>query len=122
MDSILNSIKKLLGPTEDYTHFDPDITLHINSAFAILHQLGIGPKEGFTISDASTTWNQYLQDEKMLEYVKTYIYLKVRLAFDPPATSAGMESIKEMIKEYEWRLTVTADELNARESEATTDG
>lgn len=74
MDSITQSIKKLLGPTEDYTHFDADIILHINSAFASLQQLGVGPEEGFTIQDAGATWQDYFGDEKTLEFVKTYIF------------------------------------------------
>lgn len=120
MESILNSIKKLLGPTEDYTHFDPDIVLHINSAFANLHQLGVGPEEGFTITDSEAKWSDYLEDKKTLEFVKAYIYLKVRLAFDPPTIGSVIESVKEAIKEYEWRITVAVDELKKKESEAAT--
>jgi hypothetical protein len=120
MESILNSIKKLLGPTEDYTHFDPDIVLHINSAFANLHQLGVGPEEGFTITDSEAKWSDYLEDKKTLEFVKAYIYLKVRLVFDPPTIGSVMESVKEAIKEYEWRITVAVDELKKKESEAAT--
>ena len=119
MDSILNSIKKLLGPTEDYSQFDTDIIMHINSAFAVLGQLGIGPDDGFSISDDTAAWHDYLQDEKSINFVKTYIYLKVKLQFDTTTmSSASIESFKEMANEYEWRLTVAADEIKARESEA----
>lgn len=119
MNSILNSIKKLLGPTEDYTQFDTDIIMHINSAFAVLGQLGIGPDDGFVISDDSTTWDEYLQDEKSINFIKTYIYLKVKLQFDTTTmSSTSIESFKEMVNEYEWRMTVAADEIKARESEA----
>ena len=115
MDSILQSIKKLLGPAEDYSHFDADIILHINSAFAALHQLGVGPEEGFTIQDAGATWQDYLGDEKRLELVKTYVYLKVRLLFDPPTMGSVMEAAKEALRETEWRITVAGDEVRERE-------
>lgn len=114
MDSILQSIKKLLGPTEDYTHFDADIILHINSAFASLQQLGVGPEEGFTIQDAGATWQDYLGDEKTLEFVKTYIYLRVRMLFDPPTMGTVMEAMKEALRETEWRITVAAEEIKGR--------
>lgn len=104
MDSILNSIKKLLGITEEYTHFDPDLILHINSAFMILNQLGVGPETGFYISDNSKTWDEYVSEEENLEAVKTYVHLKVKLMFDPPQSSIVMESMKQMISELEWRL------------------
>lgn len=109
MDSILTSIKKLLGITEDYIYFDQDIIMHINSVFMILNQLGVGPKEGFVISDSSNTWNEFSSDELKIESVKTYIYLKVRLMFDPPQSSAVMESINRQISELEWRLNAAVD-------------
>ena len=84
MDSILTSIKKLLGIAEEYEHFDPDIVMYINSAFSVLTQLGVGPEEGFRIEDASKTWSEFLYDDPRLEFAKTFIYLKVRLAFDTP--------------------------------------
>lgn len=111
MESILTSIKKLLGITEEYTHFDTDIILHINSVFMILNQLGIGPVNGFSISDKSATWDDFLPaDNKNFEAVKTYIHLKVKLIFDPPLSSAVMESMKQMISELEWRLNVEAEQ------------
>lgn len=111
MESILTSIKKLLGITEDYTHFDSDVITHINSAFFTLTQLGVGPSEGFSIKDSSETWDDFLSNanSKNLEAVKSYVYLKVKLLFDPPLTSSVTEAIKSQISEYEWRLNVEAD-------------
>ena len=109
MDSILTSIKKLLGITEEYTHFDADIIMHINSVLTILTQLGVGPAEGFRIEDASVTWDDYLSNKLYFEPVKTYIYLKVKLMFDPPLSSAVMESMNRMIGELEFRLSAAAE-------------
>lgn len=109
MESILTSIKKLLGITEEYDQFDPDIIMHINSVFMILTQLGVGPSEGFSIEDDTAVWTDFIQDAKKLESVKTYIYLKVKLAFDPPLSSAVIESMNRLINELEWRLNVAAE-------------
>lgn len=103
--SILNSIKKLLGITVEYTHFDPDIVMQINSAFSTLNQLGVGPEEGFSIEDSSAVWTDFIQDDR-LNFVKTYIQLKVRLAFDPPTSSALMESFNRQLDELTWRLSI----------------
>lgn len=108
-ESILTSIKKLLGITEEYTQFDTDIVLHINSVFMILNQLGVGPEEGFSISDKTDTWSDYVDESMNLEAVKTYIGMKVRLLFDPPLSSTVMECMKQMISELEWRLNVQVD-------------
>lgn len=108
-DSILTSIKKLLGITEEYEHFDQDIIIHINSVFMILNQLGVGPSNGFSIMDKTAVWSDFIVDKKNLEAVKSYIYLKVRLLFDPPASSAVMESMNRMISELEFRLNVSAE-------------
>lgn len=108
-ESILTSIKKLLGITEEYTQFDTDIIMHINSVFMTLHQLGVGPEDGFRISDKNDTWDDYLPDGSNLESVKSYIGLKVRLLFDPPLSSTVMECMKQMISEMEWRLNVQAE-------------
>lgn len=102
-DSILTSIKKLLGLEEDYTAFDTDITIHINSAFSTIQQLGVGPSEGFRIVDKNEKWSDYLLDKEK-DMIKSYIYLKVRLVFDPPASSYGITAIKNEITEYEWRI------------------
>lgn len=109
IESILISIKKLLGIAEEYEHFDSDIIMHINSVFSILNQLGVGPSEGFSIKDKSATWKDFLSDSQKLESVKSYMYLKVRLLFDPPLSSGVMESMNRMINEFEWRLNVEVD-------------
>lgn len=109
MESILTSIKKLLGITEEYEHFDMDLIMHINSVFMILTQMGVGPAEGFVIEDETATWNDFDQNLIKVEAVKTYIYLKVRLLFDPPASGTVTESINRMISELEWRLNVAAE-------------
>lgn len=109
MESILTSIKKLLGITEEYDQFDPDIIMHINSVFMILTQLGVGPSEGFSIEDDTSVWSDFIQDVKKLESVKTYIYLKVKLLFDPPLSSAVIDSTNRLINELEWRLNVAAE-------------
>ena len=108
MESILTSIKKLLGIDELYTHFDADLVMHINSVLMILTQMGVGPSEGYTIEDDSTTWNEFIPDLKNFEAVKTYIHLKVKLIFDPPTSSAVIESMNRMISELEWRLYAAA--------------
>lgn len=108
MESILTSIKKLLGISEEYEHFDSDIIMHINSALMILTQLGVGPAEGFMIEDSTSTWIDFLGDKTNLEAVKSYIYLRVKLLFDPP-NSAVIESINRQITELEWRLNVNAE-------------
>lgn len=108
-DSILTSIKKLLGITEEYTHFDADVLMHINMAFMVLYQLGVGPSTPFSIEDASATWSDFLGDSTDLAGVKTYIYQKVKLVFDPPQSSAAITALKENIAELEWRLNVTVD-------------
>ena len=109
MDSILTSIKKLLGITEEQTNFDQDIIMHINSVFSILTQLGVGPSEGFLIEDRRAIWSDFLEENTNLELVKTYVYMKVRLMFDPPLSSAVMDSINKIISELEWRINITVD-------------
>lgn len=109
-ESILTSIKKLLGIDDAYTHFDPDIVMHINSVFAILTQMGVGPANGFSISGKDENWSAFISDRPdVFSLVKSYIYLKVRLLFDPPLSSAAIESINRQISEFEWRLFVAAD-------------
>lgn len=107
--SILQSIKKLLGLDADYTPFDTDIIMHINSVFMVLRQLGVGPTNGYSITGANETWADYIGDQSMYEAVKTYVYLKVRLVFDPPSNSSVIDAMKSLISEYEWRLNVEAD-------------
>lgn len=109
MESILTSIKKLLGIAEEYTHFDTDIIMHINSVFSILTQIGVGPSEGFSIHDSYAVWTDFLPEDTRLEMVKSYVYLKVKTMFDPPDRSAVMESMNRMINELEFRISVTVD-------------
>lgn len=104
-DSILNSIKELiLGHSED-TDFDTDLIIHINTALSYLHQLGVGPEEGFEIIGATETWSDLLENEKALKMVLSYVYLKVKVMFDTP-TGGVLNSYESQIKELEWRLTV----------------
>ena len=109
MDSILTSVKKLLGLTEAYTAFDPDLIMHINSVLMILRQMGVGPAEGFAIRDAAATWSDFMADCPDIEAVRSYVALKVRLLFDPPQSSSMMEATKNLIGELEWRLYVMCD-------------
>lgn len=112
MDSILTSIKKMLGIQEDYEHFDTDLILHINSVLMTATQIGVGPAEGFAIQDKTAVWADLTNDEKKLNAVKSFVYLKVKLLFDPPANSAAMQSLKELASEFEWRLNVAAESTN----------
>lgn len=110
MESILTSIKKMLGIAEDYTQFDADIIMHINSVFTTLTQLGVGPSEGFYIEDEAAEWNDFIPDLNKLQAVKTYIYLKVRLIFDPSSLgSSTLAAYERQIQELEWRLNVSAE-------------
>lgn len=105
-DSILQSTKKLLGIDADITAFDQDITAHINTVFMILTQLGVGPAGGFAIHGAEESWSDFIEDSIKAEQVKTYIYLRVRLLFDPPSTSFVIDAITKSYQELEWRLNV----------------
>lgn len=108
-DSILITIKKMLGLDSDYTPFDTEVMVHINSVFSLLAQLGAAPSEGFYIDGAEEKWSDYFPDPSAAQLIKTYIYLKVRLLFDPPATSFVIASMEKQIQEYEWRINVMAD-------------
>ena len=109
MDSILISVKKMLGIAAEYTHFDADIIIHINSVFMILNQLGVGPKERFSISSDVETWDEFTNDNLTIESVKSYMYLKVGLLFDPPTSSNVLEARNRLVSELEWRLNAIAD-------------
>lgn len=111
-ESILTSIKKLLGIDESYTFFDADVLMHINTVFMILYQLGVGPSTPFMISDKSAVWSDFVGDATDLAGVKTYIWAKVKLVFDPPQSSAAVEALKQNIAELEWRLNATVDPAN----------
>lgn len=104
--SILLSTKKILGLAPDYTAFDLDIITFINLAFSTLNQLGVGPVEGFQIEDESSKWEDYGLPLIELNAVKTYVYLRVRMMFDPPTTSFAINALNEQIQEHEWRLNV----------------
>lgn len=111
-ESILNSVKKMLGITEEYTHFDADIIIHINSVFSILTQLGVGPEEGFAIEDESTDWGEFIPEgtgSLLLSSVRTYMFMKVKMMFDPPLSSSVAEAYNRQISELEWRLNVAAE-------------
>jgi hypothetical protein len=130
-DSILTNVKKIVGITEADTSFDPDIIMHINTVFSVLTQLGIGPTAGFMIEDASPTWDDFLgvrqtgqlqtdgtvvytdqqltSADKLLNMVKTYVYLRVRLIFDPPQTSFVIESLNKQIEELEVRISIVRE-------------
>lgn len=109
MESILTSVKKMLGISEEYTHFDADLIMHINSVFMILTQLGVGPAEGFQISDANSFWTDFVEEEGNLEAIKSYMYLKVKMIFDPPLSTSVIEAMNRMIGELEFRLNVSAE-------------
>lgn len=104
--SILTSIKKNLNIEEDDTDFDQDIMLHINSVFTTLADVGVGDAAGFMIEDSSAEWDDFLAADPRLNSVKTYIYLRVRLLFDPPQTSYLVDALKEQATEILWRLNV----------------
>jgi hypothetical protein len=104
-NSILLSTKKILGIADSYTVFDLDIITHINATFNLLYQLGIGPAEGFMIEDDSAVWEDFADvPMHQLNLVRTYVFLKVRMLFDPPTTSFMITAMTDQIKEYEWRL------------------
>lgn len=106
-DSILNSVKDMIAGGAIHEHFDNELIMHINSVIASLRQIGIGPADGFSITDDSAVWSDLVGDSKMLDSVKSYVAFKVRMMFDPPTSSSVSEAIKENIKELEWRLGTT---------------
>lgn len=109
MDSILTSVKKIIGISEEDESFDTDLIMHINSVLMILNQLGVGPENGFSITDKSAVWTDVIGDNKLIEAVKTFVGLKVRLIFDPPTSSAVLDSINKTISELEWRINVMVE-------------
>lgn len=114
MDSILTSVKKLCGMGEDYTYYDEDIVMYINDVFTTLARLGVGPSKGFSISDDTAEWNDFLDEEEyplLLNKVKTYVKRKCQLQFDPPQSSAHLNALTDMIAEDEWRLVEIAESL-----------
>ena len=119
MESILTSVKKLLGITPECTNFDSDIIMHINSVFLILNQIGVGPSKGYRITDEFNTWDEFIpEDNPRLEAVKSYMYMKVKLLFDPPSSSSVMESTNRLLSELEWRIYTEVDKSSNREEES----
>jgi hypothetical protein len=112
--SILTSTKKILGLAEDYTAFDLDVITHINSAFSTLTQLGIGPDAGFMIQDATANWDDFVDTDTDMQYnaIKSYVYLKTRMLFDPPTTSYLIDAMQQQIAQLEWRLSTHREELD----------
>lgn len=108
-DSILDSTKKLLGIAPEDTNFDTDVIISINTVLATLTQIGVGPPEGFTIINKNSKWSDLLQDDKRLEFVKSYVYIKVRLIFDPPQSQALLDSLERASKELEFRISIAPD-------------
>lgn len=109
-DSILDTTKKALNLPEDYDAFDPEIVMFINGVFSTLHQLGVGPDNGFSIEDSSATWSQFLQEDDRLNNVKNYMYLRVRMLFDPPGTSFTQTAFATQITELEWRINAQRED------------
>lgn len=111
MESILTSIKKMLGLTEEYTSFDDDIIININSVFADLAQMGVGPAEGFAIKSKEETWADYIEEDGLLlNSVKSYMYLRVKLLFDPASIGpTTLASYERQISQWEWRLNLAAE-------------
>jgi len=108
-NSILTSIKDLLGIEEDFINFDTDITMHINSVFFALEQIGVNPGTFFTITDKTTEWDHYTLTNLNLEVIKSYMYFKVKLMFDPPLSSSMIDLIKSQVAELEWRIMISVD-------------
>lgn len=124
-DSILTSVKKVLGIPSYYDHFDRDILLHLNTVMSILNQLGVGPEEGFIVEDDSTTWSDLFDgdiDTNKMMHVKSYVCLRVRLLFDPPTSSGAIDAIERQMRELEWRITVTRDPRDNSEEGTVDDG
>lgn len=117
MDSILLSIKRLLGVSEDCEHFDDEIIMHINSVLVILNQLGVGPPGGFIVTDTRQTWSMFVPNRTDIEFIKTYVFMKVKLIFDPPQSSSAIESMNRVISELEWRINVAVDPGETTEGE-----
>lgn len=108
-ESVLDSIKELLGIKPEYTYFDPAIIMHINSVMLILNQLGVGPATPYHITGRADLWTDFISDITSIEAVKTYVYCKVKLIFDPPTSSSLLDSLKRTADEFEWRLNIQVD-------------
>ena len=120
-ESILKTIKQLIGCPDDFEQFDLDLIVHINSAFATLTHLGVGPKEGYRITGADNAWSEFEDDAKKLSLIKDYVYIKTRLLFDPPISGSLMDSLKEQLKEMEWRLYMLYDPISEDDEKGKSD-
>lgn len=109
MESILTSIKKMIGINKDDDSFDTDIIVHINTALADLTKIGVGPSEGFSIQDAAATWTDFIPKDPLFESIKTYVYIQVKLVFDPPQNSTHLKALEDRAKKLEWDLNITAE-------------
>lgn len=114
--SILGTIKKLIGFDAEYHVFDLDLIVAINSSFMILNQLGVGPKEPFSIKSESETWTDFFGDKETFELAKSYIYLRVKLLFDAPNSGVLHQAVERQISEFEWRMRVQADYNNSKDT------
>ena len=119
-DSILVTIRKLVCGDPYANHFDTDLLVHINACFSILNQLGVSREKGFVVTDETQNWGDYTADSIVLNLVKTYITLKVRLIFDPPLTSSVLEAMNKEISQLEWRLNVAVDPVKSTSASKTT--
>ena len=117
MDSILLSVKKALGIDGDGTDFDTELIMHINTVLSTLTQIGVGNEDGFTISGEDEKWSDFVADEPRWSQIRTYVYTKVRLIFDPPQGAAVVEAMNKVANELEWRLYVIADNLRKEKEE-----
>lgn len=116
LDSILNTVKKMLGLSADYDAFDTDVIMCINSALMVANQLGLGPEDGFAITGPDETWEDFLgENKRMLEAFQQYVYMRVKLTFDPPANSFVVSSLEKQVDELTWRLNVQAEAVNQNE-------
>ena len=119
-DSILMTIRKLVCGNPYADHFDTDLLVHINACFSILNQLGVGPENGFIVTDETQSWSSYIADNYILNMVKTYVTLKVKKIFDPPLTSSVLEAMDKEISQLEWRLNVAVDPSKPTSTSKTT--
>ena len=119
-DSILMTIRKLVCGDPYADHFDTDLLVHINACFSILNQLGVGPENGFVVTDETQSWSSYIADNYILNMVKTYVTLKVKKIFDPPLTSSVLEAMDKEISQLEWRLNVAVDPIKSTSTSKTT--
>ena len=120
-ESILKTIKQLIGCPDDFEQFDLDLIVHINSAFATLTHLGVGPKEGYRITGADNAWSEFEDDAQKLSLIKDYVYIKTSLLFDQPTSGSLMDSLKEQLKEMEWRLYMLYDPISEDDEKGKSD-